>query len=96
LPNSFLFHSLNHRLQEFRNRSQGTTMQHIKRSALGEVSFLVPPIDMVMKFHDSVTTFTELFINLQKSITQLKSTRDLLLPRLISGELDVSDLDLVA
>jgi type I restriction enzyme S subunit len=33
-------------------------------------------------------------INLRKKIELLRSTRDLLLPKLISGQLDVEDLDI--
>ncbi len=35
----------------------------------------------------------EYVLNLQKRIRTLRQTRDLLLPKLISGELDVSELD---
>jgi type I restriction enzyme S subunit len=36
----------------------------------------------------------DLEIRLRKATRQLRATRDLLLPRLISGEVDVTDLDI--
>ncbi len=36
----------------------------------------------------------ELILNILKKNTKLRRTRDLLLPRLISGEVDVSVLDI--
>ena len=36
----------------------------------------------------------DLILNLQRANQKLRQTRDLLLPRLISGEIDGSDLDI--
>jgi type I restriction enzyme S subunit len=43
-----------------------------------------------------VQQFALQILNLQRKNTILRRTRDLLLPRLISGEVDVSELDIAA
>jgi type I restriction enzyme S subunit len=86
----FLFFSLKERMHEFRARSQGTTMRHIKRSALDEVKVVVPPAVLRNAFDELVLPLSSLIINLTSRNQLLRSTRDLLLPRLISGEIEVS------
>ncbi len=94
VPKYFLFHSLHGRMGEFRARSQGTTMKHIKRSALSEVKMAVPPASIMARFEEVVVDLHELKLNLTRAARNLRETRDLLLPRLISGEIDVSGLDI--
>lgn len=94
LSELFLFHSLRSRMKEFRTRSQGTTMKHIQRSALSEVRTVVPDGTIRRRFEESVGPMLELQLNLARQNRVLSETRDLLLPRLLAGELNVSDLDL--
>lgn len=90
----FLVHALTRRLPEFRARAQGTTMRHIKRSALSEVQEWLPPVELRELFTDYVRPKHRLARNLFQQNTNLRATRDLLLPKLVSGEIDVSDLDI--
>jgi type I restriction enzyme, S subunit len=94
LPSLFVFHSLKGRMEQFRARAQGTTMKHIKRSALNEVSTVVPHARLIAMFDDTVGPMLDLQVNLTRQNRVLREARDLLLPRLVSGELDVSELDL--
>ena len=55
---------------------------------------IVPPFDKVQAFDDYCKSiFNQVFANGKQS-EQLASLRDTLLPRLMSGELDVSDIDI--
>ena len=45
-----------------------------------------------MQFHRAI--FRQQIVNLDEKNTTLRRTRDLLLPKLISGEVDVSELDI--
>jgi type I restriction enzyme S subunit len=101
LPNDgveidFLFHLLKHRMPEFRARAQGTTMKHIKRSALTEVVGVLPDPSTRALFSELVDPVHNLQRNLNSQTRNLRTTRDLLLPKLISGEIDVSELDIDA
>ena len=55
----------------------------------------VPPIVIQDKFQKKVQPLIDLTQNLGARNANLRQTRDPLLPKLISGEIDVSDLDIV-
>lgn len=88
----FLFHALRSAMPRFRSRSNGATMRHIKRSALSEVCTIIPSSEIIRAFERMVAPQERLRMNLALANTNLRTTRDLLLPKLISGELDVSAL----
>ena len=90
----FIFHALNERMDAFQARAQGTTMRHIKRSALDEVQIALPPVELRDEFESMVRPMLDLQLNLVGQVRTLSEARDLLLPRLVSGEWDVAELDL--
>jgi type I restriction enzyme S subunit len=90
----FLFFALLHKMPQFRSLSIGTTMRHIKRSALDQVSFVSPPSILLDEFTKQTQPLIEHVIAATKKLRVLTATRDLLLPKLISGQLDVEDLDI--
>jgi type I restriction enzyme S subunit len=89
----FLFYALKDQMPEFRSRSQGTTMRHIKRSALTEVKVIVPPKELRSQFDHFVQPILLQVQRLTSKNGQLRATRDLLLPKLISGEVAVDGID---
>ena len=95
IASSFLFHALRERMEEFRSRAQGTTMRHIKRSALGQVFTIVPPQALQKAMVAHLAPIDALTLGLVRSVRNLRTSRDLLLPLLISGEIDVADLDIL-
>ncbi len=94
IAKAWIYLALRERMEEFRSRSQGTTMKHIKRAALGEVQVVTPPPDMMGQFDDSVRPALDQVIALSAALTPLETLRDLLLPKLVTGAIDVSRLDL--
>jgi type I restriction enzyme S subunit len=55
---------------------------------------VIPSKDIMEKFINSISKLFILNDNLQLKNQNLLKTRDLLLPRLISGEMDVSELNI--
>jgi len=55
---------------------------------------LVPPADIQVQWHDRTASSIQLIHRLLRKNDNLRSTRDLLLPKLISGQPDVEDLDI--
>lgn len=74
--------------------SVGATMQHIRRSALDNHSMLVPDADTATAFAEQVDPMMDMVLNLRYQIRILAKTRDMLLPKLMSGQLDVSGIAL--
>lgn len=93
---SWLYFALRERMDEFRSRSQGTTMKHIKRAALAEVSTVVPSPAAMTAFAQQVEALLDEILELSAAAATLESLRDLLLPKLVTGAIDVSRLDLDA
>jgi type I restriction enzyme S subunit len=55
---------------------------------------VLPPVEVQTTFEKRVGELRQLIGVLLRSNANLRATRDVLLPRLISGEIDVSDLDI--
>jgi type I restriction enzyme S subunit len=92
----FLFFSLlGDRYQGFvGGASSGTTRQSISAKAMTEFSIPLPTVEVQTAFEEVVIPIRELMSSLVEANRNLRETRDLLLPRLISGEIDVSELDI--
>ena len=71
------------------NHETASNAQHSMRSILA-----LPPVELRDVFESMARPMLDLRLNLLGQIQALREARDLLLPRLVSGELDVSELDL--
>lgn len=69
-------------------------MRHIKRSALDEVLVQSPSQEVMDEFTEAVKPVHQETLVLANTNRQLAATRDLLLPRLVTGRLDISEVDL--
>ena len=56
--------------------------------------FIIPADDEISRFHSVVGPMFEQILNNQLENDSLAEMRDTLLPKLMSGELDVSNLDI--
>lgn len=75
--------------------SQGTKMPRANWNVLVNYSVVIPPKPILEKFNRMVFDIVDILITKVFQNTNLRRTRDLLLPKLISGELDVSELDIM-
>ncbi|MDU1579951.1 restriction endonuclease subunit S [Finegoldia magna] len=73
-------------------QDKATTMGHIKRSHLDEAKVLIPTIDIYEKIDKLMKPIIELIIKLGIQNTKLAELRDALLPKLMAGEIDVSNI----
>lgn len=87
----FLFFVINDRTEYFNNLSYGAAIQNINTDILRNTPFLKPSKDLLEKFQRIIEPINEQQKNLQQQNTQLRQIRDRLLPRLISGKLEVKD-----
>lgn len=74
--------------------ASGATFKEISRGEFREFPIVVPPVPIENTFTGTVKPMCRLIENLIKKNHNLVITRDPLLPKLISGELDVSGLDI--
>lgn len=89
----FVHQSLLKSLDEFNNLTTGSTMKHIKRKELEFVKVAVPDSEVLESYSNLVSPMQNEILNLSKQIQILKESRDILLPRLMSGEIELDELD---
>ncbi|MGB9928365.1 MAG: hypothetical protein ACPK85_08150 [Methanosarcina sp.] len=79
----------------FESQGEGATGQtELRRDRIGQTLLLMPPISLQRLFSTFVSPKRQIINILLQKNKRLCETRDLLLPRLISGEIDVSELDI--
>ena len=76
----------------FSGASSGATVAHLNLLDIRRLPIPVPPKPFQSKFAPAFESIDQQIANLFQRNCVLQTTRDLLLPRLISGELDVSEL----
>ena len=81
-------------IRRFNETIIGTTVAHLGKRHLEEIWIVEPPPPLLAAATQHFQPMFELEMNLRKQIRILREARDLLLPRLVSGELDVSEIDL--
>ena len=73
---------------------EGTVFGSINRISLNEMPILIPSSEKIDEFEALVAPMDAAIRNNYDEISRLEQLRDSLLPKLMSGELDVSDIDL--
>ena len=94
-PKWFFYHATKQHLEEFQRiaSDKATTMGHIKRHHLADAKVAVPSEALMQKCSEVLGTMLNRRINALKQARILAITRDTLLPKLLSGEIDVSALE---
>lgn len=89
VPEWFAFMWTRHHLTDFRLIAAGkaTTMGHIQRHHLTQAKALLPGADLLAEMDKVMTPIFDQIIRNKLESRKLAQTRDLLLPRLLSGEL---------
>ena len=76
------------------NRGQGSAQPNISASDIMSIPCVIPSQDAINDFNDTSQPLFDLIISNQQENQQLSELRNVLLPKLMSGELDVSVIDL--
>ena len=84
--------SLREKLDMF--NGEGTVFGSINRDALNSIPIIIPAKDEMDRFEEIVAPMDAAIRNNYEEICRLEAIRDSLLPRLMSGELDVSNINL--
>ena len=83
--------ALKERLNMF--NGEGTVFGSINRNSLNTMPIVIPPSDLRTAFEDTVAPIDAVIRNNYDEICRLTELRDTLLPKLMSGELDISNID---
>ena len=91
VPLFFLFQWLTENVPTFQRMASGATFKEISRGVFKTILFLHPPAKLVRSFEDAASSMAEQTLAIQRQIKNLRRTRDLLLPRLLSGQVNIED-----
>lgn len=94
LSYSLLLCNLNQTIHYAQNTSKGTTMPYaVWNNGLGDMEILIPPENILNEFHMIVFPIIKKIRDSYNEINKLTKLRDTLLPKLMSGEIDVSKIN---
>ena len=94
IEKEYLYYLFREQQQFFYNAAYGAAIQNVNTMILREMKIILPPSQIQKYFKDIISNSDNLLDNLGRKNLNLRQTRDLLLPRLISGEIDVENLDI--
>lgn len=89
----FTFHQLKETFSEEDMIGGGTIFKAVTKGDMGRIKFLHPPEELLRLFEKICAPIDKQIAVLEQKNRILHQSRDLLLPKLFSGELDVSELD---
>jgi type I restriction enzyme S subunit len=91
LPKAFLYSFLRYSsfADEVKQHANGANVLHLTPDRITDYRFTAPPAALMSRFAGVVTPVVEEIDTLANRIDNLRRTRDLLLPRLFSGQIDV-------
>ncbi|MFD3166339.1 restriction endonuclease subunit S [Herpetosiphon sp. NSE202] len=93
-PLSFLYHWLKTNKTYFESLCGGATFLELTKGVFKNINILTPPIEIMEIFERKTRPLIDSIENCQKQNQKLQTARDQLLPKLMAGTLDLSDLDI--
>lgn len=83
----FLYLALSAAIEQVRSRATGAVFDAIIVATFDRIPFIVPPEALTRSFESSITPMFDQIANLIQQNQKLAQARDLLLPRLMNGEI---------
>ena len=93
MPGEFLYAFLRYSSfgDEVKQHANGVNVLHLAPKRIAEFQLVVPPIDLIRQFTGVSAPTLGQMDTLESQIENLRCTRDLLLPRLLSGQVTLTD-----
>ena len=89
----FIYYSLANQKEEIIRSAHGAVQQCLFISDIANILTILPPLYVIIKFSDVVKVLVDKKSSNEKENKRLAELRDTLLPRLMSGELKVNEIE---
>lgn len=89
LSNFYMLQWCKENLEEIKSRASGTTFLEISKTTFRGISVIVPEKNILIMFNKQCESIYEMVTNHTKENQKLEKVRDLLLPRLLNGEIQL-------
>lgn len=90
VPLAFMYHWLHWKVPVFIAHGTGATFKEITKGVFRRLPIVVPPAHLAAEFERRCRPMLNTLLVLERSQRRLAESRDLLLPRLISGDLPIA------
>jgi type I restriction enzyme S subunit len=89
----FLFFNLKSRVDELYNHASGATFPEISKSTFKKIKIIFPNENVLKSFDSTVAPVINTMMNMTRQNELLREARDILLPRLMTGVIDVDQVE---
>lgn len=93
MSNFFILYLIKPQLEYVQSYKTGTTVSHLGKSDIDRFKFVTPPLDIIENYSNIVNPMIEMMVNNARESHNLVQLRDTLLPRLMSGKLEIQDIE---
>lgn len=91
VPGEYVMFWLRENMDRIKAHAGGTTFAEISKRAFRPLLMLVPPASALAEFEQAARPMFDLIAAQEREIKALSNIRDALVPKLVSGEIRVSD-----
>lgn len=81
-------------VERMKKKANGAVFSAITTRDFDSEKIVIPPIEIVRNFSPKIESIYESILRNQQEITHLTTLRDTLLPKLMSGEIDVNEVEI--
>ena len=92
ISNYYILFLIKPELEYVQSYKTGTTVSHLGKSDIDRFRFVTPPLDVVKSFSDLVDGMLKELVNRANESRRLAELRDTLLPKLMSGQIEVNEI----
>ena len=96
IPYEFIYPFVKHNILELISHQTGGAQQHINKQNVEQIKLYIPPYGILHQYQTSVKPIYKVIANNCFENTRLAELRDTLLPKLMSGEINVDDVKILA
>jgi len=93
VPIYYIYYWLLENTNTFLNMASGATFKEISKTVFKTIDIILPSQNILDDFQRIVEPLVDQVLNIQRKNANLRRTRNLLLPKLISGEVDMENID---
>lgn len=94
LYREYVFHLINSSIESFKNLATGSVIVGISRNDIQNIEVKIPSKEQIKNFHDIQKKLFDKMENIRQENIVLTQLRDTLLPKLMSGKIDLDKIEI--
>ena len=91
---AFIYFYLKNNVSNIESMASGSTFKEASGALMKSLKVIIPPSSLLQEYEEKVSSIFNKQEYLEEEITHLTNLRDTLLPKLMSGEIDVNEVEI--